>query len=54
MSITVIMLEMLAFAALFTTIIFSYYRGDRKYSASSIHMPCLDTRSHLMINTGLR
>lgn len=33
----VILLEMLAFAALFTTIIFTYYRGDRKYSPASIH-----------------
>ena len=33
----VILIEMLVFAALFTIIIFSYYRGDRKYSPVSIH-----------------
>ena len=33
----VILIEMAVFAALFTTIIFSYYRGDRKYSPASIH-----------------
>lgn len=37
MSWWVILIEMAAFAALFTTIIFSYYRGDRKYSPASIH-----------------
>ena len=37
MDITVILIEMLIFAALFTAIIFSYYRGDRKYSPASIH-----------------
>ena len=33
----VILLEMVVFAALFTTIIFTFYRGDRKYSQTSIH-----------------
>lgn len=33
----VILIEMLAFAGIFTAIIFTYYRGDRKYSAASIH-----------------
>ena len=33
----VITIEMIVFAALFTLIIFTYYRGDRKYSATSIH-----------------
>ena len=33
----VILLEMVVFAALFTTIIFTFYRGDRKYSPTSIH-----------------
>ena len=33
----VIMIEMLVFAALFTIIVLSYYRGDRKYSPESIH-----------------
>lgn len=28
----VIVVEMVVFAALFTTIIFTYYQGDRKYS----------------------
>ena len=33
----IILIEMFAFAAIFTLIIFIYYRGDRKYSAASIH-----------------
>ena len=33
----VILIEMLVFAVLFTIIVFSYYRGDRKYSPESIH-----------------
>ena len=33
----VILIEMVVFAALFTAIIFTYYRGDRKYSPASIH-----------------
>ena len=33
----VILLEMIVFAALFTIVIFTYYRGDRKYSPTSIH-----------------
>ena len=37
MNIGVILAEMAAFAAIFTTIIFTYYRGDRKYSSASIH-----------------
>ncbi len=37
MNIYVILTEMLVFAAIFTTIIFAYYRGDRKYSPASIH-----------------
>ena len=34
---SVILIEMLVFAAIFTTVLFTYYRGDRKYSAASIH-----------------
>ena len=37
MSIRVILIEMAAFAAIFTTVIFAYYRGGRKYSPASIH-----------------
>ena len=37
MSIWVILIEMIVFAAIFTSIIFTYYRGDRKYSPASIH-----------------
>ena len=37
MSIWVILIEMIVFAAIFTAIIFIYYRGDRKYSLASIH-----------------
>ncbi len=33
----VILIEALAFAGLFTAIIFVYFRGDRKYSPASIH-----------------
>ena len=33
----VILAEMAAFAAIFTMVIFAYYRGDRKYSPASIH-----------------
>ena len=36
MSIWVILIEMIVFAAIFTAIIFTYYRGDRKYSPASI------------------
>jgi len=37
MNIWIILLEMAVFAAIFTAIIFAYYRGDRKYSPASIH-----------------
>ena len=37
MNVWIILVEMLLFAAIFTAIIFSYYRGDRKYSPASIH-----------------
>ena len=37
MNILVILIEMIVFAAIFTAIIFPYYRGDRKYSPASIH-----------------
>lgn len=37
MSITIILIEMVVFAALFTIIVFSYYHGDRKVSPASIH-----------------
>ena len=37
MNILVILIEMIVFAAIFTAIIFTYYRGDRKYSPASIH-----------------
>ena len=33
----VILIEMVVFAAIFTAIIFAYYRGGRKYSPASIH-----------------
>ena len=33
----VILVEMAAFAAIFTAVIFAYYRGDRKHSPASIH-----------------
>ena len=33
----VILVEMAVFAAIFTTVIFAYYRGNRKYSPASIH-----------------
>ena len=33
----IILAEALAFAGLFTAILFAYYRGDRKTSAASIH-----------------
>ena len=33
----VILVEMAVFAAIFTTVVFAYYRGDRKYSPASIH-----------------
>ena len=33
----VILMEALVFAGLFTAILFAYYRGDRKFSAASIH-----------------
>ena len=33
----VILIEMAVFAAIFTAIIFAYYRGGRKYSPASIH-----------------
>ncbi len=37
MSFRVILIEMLVFAAIFTAIIFAYFRGDRKYTPASIH-----------------
>ena len=37
MNIYIILAEMLAFAAIFTAIVFVVYHGDRKYSPSSIH-----------------
>ena len=37
MNIWVILIEMIVFAVVFTAIIFTYYRGDRKYSPVSIH-----------------
>lgn len=37
MNIQVILIEMAVFAAIFTAIIFSYFRGGRKYSPVSIH-----------------
>ena len=33
----VIVTEMLVFAGIFTAVLFAYFRGDRKYSAASIH-----------------
>ena len=33
----VILIEAVAFAALFTAIVFAAYRGDKKYSAAGIH-----------------
>ena len=37
MHIYVILIEMVAFAAIFTAVVFFASRGDRKYSAASIH-----------------
>ena len=37
MDIRIILIEMIVFAAIFTGIIFLYYRGERKYSPASIH-----------------
>ena len=37
MNIREILIEMSVFAAIFTAIIFTYYRGGRKYSPASIH-----------------
>lgn len=37
MNIGVILIEMAAFAAIFTAIIFAWYRGSRKYNPASIH-----------------
>ena len=37
MDLRVILIEMAVFAAIFTAIIFAYYRGNRKYSPASIH-----------------
>lgn len=37
MSWWVILIEMLVFAGIFTTVLFAFYRGERKYSAASIH-----------------
>ena len=37
MNIRVILVEMAVFAAIFTAVVFAYYRGNRKYSPASIH-----------------
>lgn len=37
MNLDVILMEMAAFAALFTLIVLTAYRGDKKHSAASIH-----------------
>ena len=37
MKLWVIPIECLVFAAIFTFVLFAYYRGDRKYSAENIH-----------------
>ncbi len=37
MSVPVILIEMAVFAALFTIVVMTAYRGDRKYTASAIH-----------------
>ena len=37
MNLWVILIEALVFACLFTAILFAYFRGERKYSAASIH-----------------
>ena len=37
MNLAVILIEMAAFAALFTAIVLPAYRGDKKYSAAAIH-----------------
>ena len=37
MSITVLIIEAIVFAVLFTAILFAFFRGDRKYSAACIH-----------------
>ena len=33
----VILIEMLVFAGIFTTVLFLYYRGERRYSPAAIH-----------------
>ena len=37
MNVPVILIEMAAFAALFTIVVMTAYRGDRKYTAAAIH-----------------
>ncbi|MBR3018379.1 MAG: hypothetical protein IKH57_15105 [Clostridia bacterium] len=37
MNITILIIEVLIFAALFTVLVFVNYRGDKKYSAAAIH-----------------
>lgn len=37
MSIWVILIEMVVFAAIFTAIVFIAYRGDKRHSAAAIH-----------------
>ena len=37
MNIWIILIEMFVFAVFFTVIVFSYYRGERKYSPEGIH-----------------
>ena len=37
MNLAAILMEMVAFAALFTAIVLPAYRGDKKYSAAAIH-----------------
>ena len=37
MNITILFIEALIFAALFTVLVFVNYRGEKKYSAAAIH-----------------
>ena len=50
----IFLIEMLVFAAIFTAIIFAYYRGDRKYNPVSIHnYPPISRRNTSKHTSGL-
>ena len=59
MNLWVILIEALVFAGLFTAILFVYFRGERKYSAASIHNYPPDIqeayfRTHRRVDVSLR